>query len=86
MASTNVAPDTKDLTIDNITQNVHLINSQCPDRRSKYLLEMLVTHLHDFVRATRLSTDEWMKAIHFLTSVGQICTDVRQVSSPVEAI
>lgn len=74
-----VAPPTKDLTIDNITQNVHLINSQCPDRRPKFLLERLVEHMHDYVRETRLSTDEWMKAIHFLTAVGQTCTDVRQV-------
>ena len=69
----------KDLTIENITQNVHIINSQCEDRRLKYLLERAVVHLHDFVRETRLSTDEWMAAIHFLTAVGQICTSVRQV-------
>jgi len=72
-------PPLKDLTIDNITENVKLINSQCPDPRLKYLLERLVQHVHDFARETRLSQDEWMKAILFLTSVGQICTDVRQV-------
>lgn len=68
-----------DLTIENITPNVHAINSQCPDLRLKYLLERVVTHLHDFARETRLSTDEWMSALLFLTKVGQICTDVRQV-------
>lgn len=73
-------PPLKDLTIDNITSNVKLINSQCPDPRLKYLLERLVQHLHDFARETRLSHDEWLNAIHFLTQVGQICTDVRQVS------
>lgn len=72
-------PPLKDLTIDNITENVHLINSRCPDPRLKYLLERLVTHVHDFARETRLSTNEWMTAIQFLTQVGQICTDVRQV-------
>lgn len=72
-------PPLKDLTIDNITENVHMINSQCPDPRLKYLLERLVTHIHDFARETRLSTKEWMAAIQFLTQVGQICTDVRQV-------
>ncbi|GAB7363670.1 hypothetical protein MBLNU230_g4240t1 [Neophaeotheca triangularis] len=71
-------PPLKDLTIDNITDNVKLINSQCPNPRLKYILERLVQHLHDFARETRLSTDEWMTGIHFLTSVGQICTDVRQ--------
>ncbi|KAG8626658.1 hypothetical protein KVT40_005603 [Elsinoe batatas] len=71
-------PPLKDLTIDNITDNVHLINSRCSNPRLKYLLERLVTHLHDYARETRLSTAEWMTAIQFLTSTGQICTDVRQ--------
>lgn len=72
-------PILKNLTIENITENVHGINSRCPDPRLKYVLERLVTHLHDFARETRLSTKEWMAAIMFLTEVGQICTDVRQV-------
>ncbi|OQO01324.1 hypothetical protein B0A48_12879 [Cryoendolithus antarcticus] len=71
-------PPLKDLTIDNITDNVKLINSQCPDPRLKYLLERLVQHVHDFARETRLSHNEWLAAIQFLTAVGQICTDVRQ--------
>lgn len=71
-------PPMKDLTIDNITENVHAINSGCEDPRMKYIFERLVTHLHDFARETRLSTDEWMAGILFLTQVGQICSDVRQ--------
>ncbi len=71
-------PPVKDLTIDNITPNVHLINSQCPSPRTKYIFERLVTHLHDFARETRLSTGEWMAAITFLTATGQLCSDVRQ--------
>lgn len=55
-----------------------MINSQCDDPRMKYLLERLVSHVHDFARETRLSTDEWMAAIQFLTKVGQISSDVRQ--------
>ena len=73
-------PPLKDLTIENITGNVHMINSRTPDPRLKYILERLVTHVHDFARETRLSTNEWMAGIDFLTSVGQICSDVRQVS------
>jgi protocatechuate 3,4-dioxygenase beta subunit len=68
----------KDLTIDNITENVHAINSRCEDARTRFLFERLVTHLHDFARETRLSTAEWERSIKFLTQVGQICTDVRQ--------
>ena len=67
-------PLLKDLTIENITENVHSINSQCPNPRLKYILERLVTHVHDFARETRLSTDEWMTGIKFLTDVGHICT------------
>lgn len=70
----------KDLTIDNITPNVHAINSQCGNLRLKYILERVVTHLHELATETRLSTDEWLTAIHFLTEVGQISSDVRQVS------
>ncbi|PTB48016.1 hypothetical protein M431DRAFT_101014 [Trichoderma harzianum CBS 226.95] len=68
----------KDLTVDNITENVHVINSQCSNLRIKYILERTVTHLHDLARETRLTTDEWMAAIQFLTRVGQISSDVRQ--------
>lgn len=73
-------PVLKDLTIENITENVHRINSQGGDARLMYVMQRLVTHLHDFARETRLSTDEWTTGIQFLTEVGQICTDVRQVS------
>lgn len=71
-------PPMKDLTTENITENVYAINSRCPDPRTKYLFERLVTHLHDFARETRLSTKEWMTAIEFLTKTGQLCTDLRQ--------
>jgi hypothetical protein len=77
--STVNIPQLKDLTIDNITDNVIAINSNNPDPRFKYILERLVVHLHDFARETRLSTQEWMAGIQFLTKTGQICTDVRQV-------
>jgi hypothetical protein len=74
-------PILKDLTIDNITENVHRINSQAQDARLKYILERLVSHMHDFARETRLSTNEWLTGIEFLTQVGKKCTDVRQVTS-----
>ncbi|KAK5734461.1 hypothetical protein LTR17_008962 [Elasticomyces elasticus] len=76
-------PPLKDLTIDNITENVKLINSKCANPRLKYIVERIVQHLHDFARETRLSHDEWMTGLLFLTSVGQICTDVRQVTVTV---
>jgi hypothetical protein len=72
-------PALLDLTIDNITPNTVRINSQSADARLTYLMARLVTHLHDFARETRLSTDEWMAAIGFLIGCGQICSDVRNV-------
>lgn len=74
-------PPLKNLKTENITENTILINSSCEDLRMKYLMERLVSHLHDFARETRLSTREWMVGIQFLTAVGQICDDVRQVGS-----
>lgn len=74
-------PPVKDMTIDNITANTIQINSQGHDPRLTYVLEILVSHLHDFTRETRLSTKEWMTALEFLTAVGQTCTDVRQVGT-----
>ncbi|KAF7130900.1 hypothetical protein CNMCM5793_003770 [Aspergillus hiratsukae] len=71
-------PPMKDLTVDNITENVIRINSLCEDERMKYVLERLVTHLHDFARETRLSSQEWMTGLTFLKEVGQISSDVRQ--------
>ena len=81
MAATKVkSPSMKDLDIDNITDNTVIINSQSDDARLTYVMERLVTHLHDFARETRLSTNEWMAALNFLVKVGQISTDVRHVS------
>src|ERR1700753_326715 len=51
---------------------------ETPDPRVKFLMEELVKSLHDFVRKTDLSFDEWGYAIDFLTRVGQKCSDSRQ--------
>ncbi|WP_020134998.1 intradiol ring-cleavage dioxygenase [Streptomyces sp. 351MFTsu5.1] len=48
------------------------------DPRLRELLTGLVRHLHDFARETRLTQQEWEKAISFLTATGQKCTDTRQ--------
>ena len=80
--SSNTPPRLLDLTIDNITENTNLINSQSDNARLTYLVTRLVTHLHDFARETRLSMDEWMAALNFLVKCGQISSDVRHVSFP----
>lgn len=79
LSKADKVPVLKDLTADNITENVVRINSQCDNARLKYITERLVAHLHDFARETRLSTQEWEAGIRFLTDVGKKCSDVRQV-------
>jgi protocatechuate 3,4-dioxygenase beta subunit len=49
-----------------------------PDDRLRFLINKLTEHLHDFARETALTTDEWMAALQFLTTTGQICTSTRQ--------
>src|ERR1700751_505052 len=51
---------------------------QTPDPRAKFLLQELVKSLHDYVRKTDLTFEEWDHAIGFLTRTGQKCTDIRQ--------
>ncbi len=49
-----------------------------PDPRLKFILEQVVTSLHDLVRRTNLTFEEWERAIEFLTRTGQTCTPLRQ--------
>ena len=51
---------------------------ETPDPRVKFLMEELVKSLHDYVRKTDLTFDEWGYAIDFLTRVGQKCSPSRQ--------
>ncbi|MGW2716867.1 intradiol ring-cleavage dioxygenase [Streptomyces sp. NPDC001492] len=48
------------------------------DPRLRDLLTGLIRHLHAFARETRLTRQEWERAIGFLTATGQMCTDTRQ--------
>ncbi|KAI9374189.1 Intradiol ring-cleavage dioxygenase [Aspergillus egyptiacus] len=89
-------PPMKDLTTENLTENVHIVNSQCSDPRLRYLLHQVVSHLHTFCLETRLSSEEWAAGVKFLTEIGQISDDLRHemillsdtlgVSSLVDAI
>jgi hydroxyquinol 1,2-dioxygenase len=48
------------------------------DPRQAEVLTSLVRHLHDFAREVRLTEDEWMAGIQWLTRVGQISDDKRE--------
>jgi hydroxyquinol 1,2-dioxygenase len=49
-----------------------------PNPRAKFLLQELVKSLHEYVRKTDLTFEEWEFAIDFLTRTGQKCTPIRQ--------
>jgi hydroxyquinol 1,2-dioxygenase len=49
-----------------------------PDARLKELTESLTRHLHGFLSEVRLTEEEWLRAIEFLTAVGHITDDRRQ--------
>lgn len=61
----------------NFTTNV--INTTGPNAtpRVKEIFSSLFTHLHDFVREVELTPEEWIAGVHFMNSVGQISTPIR---------
>ncbi|MGJ5072853.1 intradiol ring-cleavage dioxygenase [Bradyrhizobium oligotrophicum] len=61
-----------------LTEAVVASFERTPDPRAKFLLQELVASLHDYVRKTNLTFDEWAAAIDFLTRTGQTCTASRQ--------
>ena len=50
----------------------------CANPRFKQILTSLTNHLHEFARDVKLTEEEWMQGIQFLTAVGQKCDDKRQ--------
>jgi len=61
-----------------LTRTVIERMANCQDARFKTVITSLITHLHAFVRDVRLTDEEWMQAIQFLTAVGKACTEQRQ--------
>ncbi|MET9759176.1 intradiol ring-cleavage dioxygenase [Streptomyces sp. NPDC006372] len=69
---------TTDATGTSVTEQAVASLGATADPRLRELLTGLVRHLHDFARETRLTQQEWERAIAFLTATGQACTDTRQ--------
>jgi protocatechuate 3,4-dioxygenase beta subunit len=61
-----------------LTEQVLESFANTPDPRRKTLVTELVLSLHEFVRKTNLTFEEWDFAIDFLTRTGQKCTATRQ--------
>jgi protocatechuate 3,4-dioxygenase beta subunit len=49
-----------------------------PDPRLREVMRALVRHLHAFAGEVRLTGEEWLAAVRFLTATGQACTGTRQ--------
>jgi protocatechuate 3,4-dioxygenase beta subunit len=74
---TREVPPMKDMTTENITENTKILNNQSTNPRARYVFDRLISHLHDFVRETRLSTEEWQEGIDFLKTAGQMSDESR---------
>ena len=48
------------------------------DPRLREIMTIVVKHLHAIVREGRITGDEWMTAIGFLTDTGKMCSEWRQ--------
>ena len=49
-----------------------------PDPRLREVMQALVRHLHAFAREVRLTDEEWLQGVRFLTATGDITDAVRQ--------
>ncbi len=67
----------RNVTKDNITEVFAGYMSADTDPRVREVLTSLATHIHDFVRETNLSHDEWRKGLEFLEWAGKITTPER---------
>jgi len=66
------------MTEDDLTDQVVSRIEATPDPRLREVMSALVRHLHAFAKEVRLTEEEWLEGIRFLTSTGKICDDVRQ--------
>jgi len=71
-------PDTLPRIPTDVTAQTLRSLEQCDDPRLLEIVSALVKHLHAFVREVRLTPDEWMTGIDFLTRTGQKCDAIRQ--------
>jgi catechol 1,2-dioxygenase len=61
-----------------LTEGVLAAYADTPEPRLRELLTALIGHLHAFTAATRLTPQEWLAAVNFLTATGQKCDSERQ--------
>ena len=69
------------MTPDQLTKQVLAAYAGTPDPRLRQLLTSLIGHLHAFAVETRLTRQEWLAGVDFLTAAGQKCDDDGRSSS-----
>jgi catechol 1,2-dioxygenase len=62
-------------TTDSLTQSVLAVMQQTPDARLREIMVSLVSHLHGFVKETRLTEDEFRAATALLVRMGHLSND-----------
>ncbi len=67
-----------ELEVKDLAQAVIERMSESKDPRFKQVMTSLVKHVHAFVQEVKLTPDEWMATIEFLTATGQMCDEKRQ--------
>ncbi len=72
------APGGAPMTASELTETVVARLQAAPDPRLRQVMTSLVRHLHGFVADVALTQGEWLTAIRFLTSTGQMSSDRRQ--------
>jgi hydroxyquinol 1,2-dioxygenase len=68
----------RNLNENNITDEVVRRMVDTPNPRLKEIMNGLVRHLHAFARETKLTEEEWLASIEFLTRTGHACHGQRQ--------
>ncbi|MGY1835761.1 dioxygenase [Blastococcus sp. SYSU DS0510] len=66
------------VTEENITELAVERWATARDPRLAEVMTALVRHLHDFAREVRLTEDEWMAAVQWLTATGKISSEKRE--------
>jgi catechol 1,2-dioxygenase len=61
-----------------LTDRVIEAFGRTPDPRLRELITTLIRHLHQFATETRLTPEEWLAGLRFLTATGQKCDARRQ--------
>ena len=67
----------RNVSTDTLTQSFLDYMGDDTDERLKFVLTSMVNHLHDFVRETNLTHDEWRKGLELLYQAGEISSPER---------